>query len=140
MNDSELQDEACTIIGRLLVIESAQAAGLLVAATVAADSRRVLLVASQQPREDSTLACIVVRFRVGGDGDVEQTRGVPSVGAAERLAIVDWDDYEGSDDGTVHLFFGTGEGRNEYRLTPASRATPARWASLFQVTTEVTGG
>ena len=129
--------EARAVVGRLLVIESAQAAGLLVASPVGAAAEGVLLVASRQPREDGTLACVLVRMRVLGGDDAEQPG---PIGSGEWLVVVDWETPDCSDEERVYLVSGADVAAREDWCNPGMRATPQRWASIFQVTPESSSG
>lgn len=125
--------EAHAVVGRLLVIESAQAAGLLVASPVGAAAEGVLLVACRQPREDGMLACALVRIQVD-KGDAEQPGPFPAPGPGEWLVVVDWETAVSSDEERIYLVSGADAiARRDWR-NPGLRATPQRWASLFQAT------
>jgi len=126
--------EALAIVGRLLVIESAQAAGLLVASPVGAAAEGVLLVASRQPREDGMLACVLVRIRVHGEGDAEEPGSLPGPGSGEWLAVVDWEPAVSSDEERVYLVSKADAVERKDWRDPVLRATPQRWARVFQFT------
>lgn len=102
MDDVQVRE----IVSRLLVIESAQAAGLLVAAPVGAVGGDVLLIVSRQARKDGTLACAVVRIHVPGAGDKEQAALLPLGEHGEWLAIVDSGATPSDDDEQVYLASG----------------------------------
>lgn len=132
--------EAHAVVGRLLVIESAQAAGLLVASPVGAASEGVLLVASRQLREDGLLACALVRILVLDGGDAEQSGPLPAPVAGEWLGVVDWEVAVSSDEERIYLMSRADTvARRDWRNS-ALRATPRRWASLFQATPESGSG
>ena len=124
--------QARAIVSRLLVIESARAAGLLVAAPVGGAGGNVLLVASRQPREDGTFACAVVRVHVPGGEDAEQGKMFPLGERGEWLAIVDSGATASDDDEQVYLVSGLEALTGEDWRSPGLQATPQRWVSLFQ--------
>jgi hypothetical protein len=132
--------EVHAIVGRLLVAESAKAAGLLVACPTGGAVEGVMLVASRQPRKDSTLACVLVRIQVVEGSDSELSGRAPPAGAGERLAVVDWEHDESSGEQHVYLISETDACGREGWLKPEFRATPERWASLFQVSPESSSG
>lgn len=124
--------QARAIVSRVLVIESAQAAGLLVAAPVGAAGGDTLLVVSRQPREDGTLACVVVRIHVPGAEDAEQGTLMPSGEHGEWLAIVGLGATASGNDEQVYLVPGAAARAAEDWRSSSLQATPERWASLFQ--------
>lgn len=129
MTDAEVR----AVIGRLLVTESAQAAGLLVASPAGAAGEGVLLVASQQSRGDGTLACALVRIRVLGDGDADESGSLAPAEPGGRLVGLNWEAVVSSDEERVYLVSNTDEVSGRDWRDSGLRATPQRWASIFQV-------
>lgn len=122
------------VISRLLVIESAQAAGLLVAAPVGSGGGDVLLVASREARGDGTLACVLVRIYVPGADKSGQGGFVPPPGTREWLAFVNSGATAPDEDEQVCLVPGAEALVGEDWRRSGLKATPERWASLFKLT------
>jgi len=128
--------EVYAIISRILVVESAQAAGMLVAAPVGSGGGDVLLVVSREPRDEGTFACVFVRIYLPGVETPEQRAPVSPPGRAEWLALVDSGATPSDDDEQVYLVPGAAALREENWRNSGFQATPARWASLFSETPE----
>lgn len=116
------------LIRRLLVIESAQAAGLLVTAPVGNGGGDVLLVVSREARGDGTFACVRVRVCLPGPENPDQERLVSPPEDGEWLALVASDDYE-----DVYLVPGAEALARENWRSSGLKATPQCWTSLFQL-------
>ena len=125
---------ARAVISRLLVIESAKAAGLLVAAPVGSGGGDVLLMASREPRDDGTLACALVRIYLpGAEGSDQGTLVLPPEPRA-WLAFVGSGETASDDDEQVYLVAGAAALAGEDWTNSGLKATPERWASLFKLT------
>jgi hypothetical protein len=123
--------KARAVISRLLVIESAQAAGLLVAAPVGSGGGDVLLVASREPRDDGTLACVLVRIYVRGLEHPDQvTLALPPERGA-WLAFVGSGVSASDDAEQIYLVPGVSALEDADWQSAGFKATPERWASLF---------
>lgn len=124
------EGEVRALIARQLVIESARAAGLLVATPVGSAPDNVLLIAAGSASSGGLVPARVVRFLVAGAGDSDAQ---PARGAAEGqcLAIVDWPQAEVDGEDSVYLCRGTDlDGHAEWREA-RYLASPERWRTLF---------
>ena len=125
---------ARAVISRLLVIESAQAAGLFVAAPVGSGGGDVLLVASREPRDDGMVACVLVRIYVRGLEHSDQGPLAPPPERGAWLAFVGSGISASDDAEQVYLVPGASAVEAADWRRSGLKATPERWASLFKLT------
>jgi hypothetical protein len=89
MLEAEHDEEVRTLVGRTLVVESAQAAGLSVAQPIAERSQACFLVYGAADRPGEALRARVVRLQAVGLVD-EPAVLVPELRPGELLALLDW--------------------------------------------------
>jgi hypothetical protein len=124
------------VVGRMLVVESALTADLLVATPAGGASSGVLLVAARESRTDGTRPARLVRVLVGLKPEEE----LPAIhegaqGEADVFAVVDWESMSCSDNERIYLVSRANlEDKSGWRQA-CWQASPQRWSSLLQVRT-----
>lgn len=118
------QEDADFMISRMLVVESAEAAGLLVATPAGQAGTGVLLIASRKARADGTLPARLVRVVAGPPYEDQEESDV--------LAVVDFESPSHCDDDGIYLVARADlQAAGEWRR-PGWRASRERWRSLLQ--------
>ena len=124
--------DARALIGRCLVIESAKAAGLLVATPEGGAGEGRLLVASSVSRADGSLIARRVRVRVLEGNEPTQRLASPAPEAGEWFAVVNWDLAALDAEDSVYLFPPSILEHMRPWRHPECLASPRRWAAMVQ--------
>lgn len=120
-------------VGRILVIESALAAGVVAATPAGEAGSGVLLMASRSPRPDGTLPARLVRVLPGlQDGQCPAAVAANDSGESSAFALIDWDSATSGDEERIYLLSREElEAAGEWRRA-CWQACPDRWADLLE--------
>jgi hypothetical protein len=132
--------DARALIGRCLVIESAKAAGLLVATPQGGAGEGRLLVASPESRADGSLIARRVRVRVLEGNEPTQRLASPAPEAGEWFAVVNWDRAALDAEDSIYLFPPSILEHMRPWRQPECLASARRWAAMVQGESDTESG
>ena len=120
-------------VGRILVIESALAAGVVAATPAGEAGSGVLLMASRSPRPDGTLPARLVRVLPGlQDGQSPAAVAADDSGECSAFVLIDWDSKACRDEERIYLLsLEELQAAGEWRRA-CWQACPERWADLLE--------
>mgnify|MGYP001024358940 CR=1 FL=1 len=120
-------------VGRILVIESALAAGVVAATPAGEAGSGVLLMASRCPRPDGTLPARLVRILPGLLDGESPAAAADDPEDCSAFALIDWESPACRDEERIYLL-----SREELQAAGEWRracwqACPERWADLLEM-------